>query len=206
MRGEWRLGSRSRRSGSWQVDGIAQPREEPKQAFRGAAGQVASGVAIVVTMIDEAPHAATASSGVIASIDPPLLAVFFSIGTRMHECLMQSGSFTANLLGQSDHGLARRFANPARPSGWAGFAGVDLLRRDLAPPILAHAAAWFDCRVRQVVEMGDHACFVGEVIDCGRDPDAPPLLYYRGRFHSLGPQAAPAPWSPLDRVDLVADW
>ena len=185
---------------------MAQSREEPKQAFRAAAGQVASGVAIVITMVDEEPHAATASSGVIASVDPPLLAVFFSIGTRMHECLVKSGRFTVNLLGQPDHALARRFANPARSSGWAGFAGVELLRRDLAPPILAGAAAWFDCRVCQVVEMGDHGCFVGEVVGCGRDPDAPPLLYYRGRFHGLGPPVAPAPWSTLDRSDLIADW
>ena len=185
---------------------MGQPGEDPRQAFRGAAGQVASGVAIVITLVDGEPHAATASSGVIASVDPPLLAVFFSIGTRMHEYLARSGSFTVNLLGQPDHALARRFANPARSGGWAGFAGVELRRREIAPPILAGAAAWFDCRVRQVVEMGDHACFVGEVVECGRDPDAPPLLYYRGRFHGLGPPVAPTPWSTLDRSDLIADW
>ena len=185
---------------------MAQSREDPRQAFRGAAGQVASGVALVITMVDGEPHAATASSGVVASLDPPLLAVFFSLGSRMHDCLTQSGSFTVNLLSQADHGLARRFANPARPSGWAGFTGVELLRRDLEPPILAQAATWFDCRVRQVVTMGDHSCFVGEVVGCGRDPDAPPLLYYRGRFHGLGAPAAPTPWSTLDRSDLIADW
>ena len=185
---------------------MAQSGEDPRQAFRGAAGQVASGVALVITMVDGEPHAATASSGVVASLDPPLLAVFFSLGSRMHDCLTQSGSFTVNLLGQADHGLARRFANPARPSGWAGFTGVELLRRDLEPPILAQAATWFDCRVRQVVTMGDHSCFVGEVVGCGRDPNAPPLLYYRGRFHGLGAPAAPTPWSTLDRSDLIADW
>jgi flavin reductase (DIM6/NTAB) family NADH-FMN oxidoreductase RutF len=188
------------------VGGVGQSGEDLRQAFRGAAGQVASGVAIVITMVNGEPHAATASSGVIASVDPPLLAVFFSIGTRIHEFLARSGSFTVNLLGQPDHALARRFANPARPSGWSGFAGVELLRCDLAPPVLAQAAAWFDCRVRQVVEMGDHACFVGEVVECGRDPDASPLLYYRGRFRGLGPPVAPASWSTLDRSDLIADW
>jgi flavin reductase (DIM6/NTAB) family NADH-FMN oxidoreductase RutF len=185
---------------------VVQSHEDPRQTFRGAAGQVASGVAIVITMVDGTPHAATASSGVIASVNPPILAVFFSIGTRMHECLVQSERFTANLLVQHDHSLARRFANPARSSGWAAFAGVELLRRDLEPPILSGAAAWFDCRVRQVVEMGDHACFVGEVSECGRDPAALPLLYYRGRFHGLGPAVAPTPWSTLDRSDLIADW
>jgi len=157
-------------------------------------------------MADGEPHAATASSGVIASLDPPLLAVFFSLTSRMYECLAPSGSFTVNLLRQPDHGLARRFANPARSSGWPGFAGVELVHRELAPPNLVQAAAWFDCRVRQVVTMGDHACFVGEVVGCAREPDAPPLVYYRGRFHGLGPPVAPSPWSALDRSDLVADW
>ena len=185
---------------------MAQSREDPQQAFRGAAGQVASGVAIVIAMVGREPHAATASSGVVASLNPPLLAVFFSLRSRMHDYLAQSGSFTVNLLDRADHALARRFANPARPSGWAGFSGVEILQREIEPPILAQATAWFDCRVRQVVAMGDHRCFVGEVVECGRDPDAPPLLYYRGRFHGLGPAVAPTPWSTLDRSDLIADW
>jgi flavin reductase (DIM6/NTAB) family NADH-FMN oxidoreductase RutF len=157
-------------------------------------------------MADHEPHAATASSGVVASLDPPLLAVFFSIGSRMHDCLAQSGSFTVNLLNRAEHGLARRFANPARLSGWAGFSGVEVRKRDIEPPILAQAAAWFDCHVSQIAVMGDHSCFVGEVVGCGRDPDAPPLLYYRGRFHSMGAPVAPPPWSAPDRSDLIADW
>jgi flavin reductase (DIM6/NTAB) family NADH-FMN oxidoreductase RutF len=185
---------------------VAQSHEDPRQTFRGAAGQVASGVAIVIAMVDGEPHAATASSGVVASLDPPLLAVFFSLRSRMHDCLSQSDSFTVNLLSQADHGLARRFANPARPSGWAGFSGVDVLKREIEPPILAQASTWFDCRVRQVVAMGDHSCFVGEVVECGRDPDATPLLYYRGRFHSIGAPVAPTPWSTFARSDLIADW
>ena len=185
---------------------MAHSREDPRQAFRGAAGQISSGVAVVITMVDGEPHAATASSGVAASIEPPLLAIFFSIGSRLHDCLTQSDGFTVSLLSQADHGLARRFANPARPSGWAGFSGVEVLPREVEPPILAQAAAWFDCRVNQIVTMGDHSCFLGEVIGCGRDPDVPPLLYYRGRFHGLGPPVAPTPWATLDRSDLIADW
>jgi flavin reductase (DIM6/NTAB) family NADH-FMN oxidoreductase RutF len=188
------------------MDRIVPPAAEVRQRFRAAGGQVPGGVAVVVTLVEGEPHAATASSGVVASLDPPLYAVFFAVGSRMHDRLAASGVFTANLLRPADHALARRFANPARPTGWAGLAGLDLVRRDPAPPVLAGAAAWFDCRVRRVVPVGDHACFVGEVVECGRDAEAPPLVYCRGRFHALGRPVAPARWSSLERDDLIADW
>jgi flavin reductase (DIM6/NTAB) family NADH-FMN oxidoreductase RutF len=34
-------------------------------------------------------------------------------------------------------------------------------------PILASAAAWLDCEVREQLEVGSHTLFVGEVVDCG---------------------------------------
>jgi flavin reductase (DIM6/NTAB) family NADH-FMN oxidoreductase RutF len=36
-------------------------------------------------------------------------------------------------------------------------------------PILADAAAWIECEVRQQVDCGSHSLFVGEVIGCGGD-------------------------------------
>lgn len=181
---------------------------EAPSTFRGAAGHLPGGAAIVITMVDGAPHATTASSAVIVSIDPPLLALFFAVGSRMHDALSAATAsrFTVSFLRADDYGLGRRFASPSRATGWPGLAGLDLVRRDPSPPVLARAAAWFDCRLHQSVPMGDHTCFVGEVIACDRDPAAAPLLYYRGRFHGLGPPVAPATWSTLDRHDLTADW
>jgi flavin reductase (DIM6/NTAB) family NADH-FMN oxidoreductase RutF len=132
---------------SVQSDPVAAP-------FRGAAGQLASGAAVVITMVAGRPHAATASSGVVVSAEPPLHAFFFAAGSRMHGALSEADAFTASFLRAGDFGLARRFASPARATGWPGLAGVDLLCRDPAPPVLANAMAWFDCRLHQVVPMG----------------------------------------------------
>lgn len=179
---------------------------EQIDTVRGAAGQMAGGVAIVITLYDGTPHAATASSGVVASFDPPLLAVLFARGSRMADRLTHGGRFTFNLLHQADHALARRFANPNRASGWSAFAGIELQHRGPAPPILAHAAAWFDCHLQQAIEIGDHTCFIGEVTACDRDPVALPLVYHRGRLHTLGPPAAPPSWSTVAQSDLASDW
>jgi flavin reductase (DIM6/NTAB) family NADH-FMN oxidoreductase RutF len=182
--------------------GLADVRHE----LRGVAGQLASGVAVLVAMAAGEPHAVTAGSVLVVSAEPPLLAVFFATGGRTHRHLLAGGRFSVSLLRRADHGLARRFARPNRPEGWAGLAGVPLVRRDPDPPILAHANAWLDCRVDRNLPIGDHTCFVADVLAAGRDPEAEPLIYYRGRFHGLGGPVAPAPWAPLERSDLTADW
>ena len=179
---------------------------ETRDAFRGLAGHLATAVSIVVTLVDGEPLATTAGSVVAASWEPPLLAVFFRAGSRMEAALGESGRFTVNLLGEADHGLARRFARPERRAGWLGFAGVPLHRRGLLPPAIASAIAWADCRVVRTYVTGDHRCFVGEVLALERDGAAAPLVYYRGRFRALGPATAPAAWSLAETTDLKTVW
>lgn len=179
---------------------------DPRREFRGVAGRFASGVAVVIAMADGGPHATTASSFVAVSAEPPLIAVFFATAARMHGLMSRGVRFTVSILQEADHDLARRFARPNRPMGWPGLDGVELRRRDPDLPVLSHAIAWLDCAVSEVVPMGDHGCFVGEVRAMGRSPAGEPLVYYRGRLHRLGPPAAPSAWSTLDRTDLAADW
>jgi flavin reductase (DIM6/NTAB) family NADH-FMN oxidoreductase RutF len=177
-----------------------------REAFRGVTGHFASGVALVIAPRDGEPHATTASSFVAVSSEPPLIAVCFAEAARMHHLLRESGRFTLNVLRDADHALARRFARPDRPMGWSGLAGLELARRDPDPPVLGQAAAWLDCAVRETVPLGDHVLFVGEALAMGRDETAPALLYHRGRFHRLGPPAAPPRWATIERADLAADW
>ncbi len=66
----------------------------------------------------------------------------------------------------------RKFVKPlddqGRPDELAGLALRDSLT---GAPILAAAAAWLECEVRQEVGCGSHTLFVGEVISCGGEPD-----------------------------------
>ncbi|MGH2616161.1 MAG: flavin reductase family protein, partial [Thermomicrobiales bacterium] len=58
----------------------------------------------------------------------------------------------------------------------------------------------------QTIPIGDHRCYIGEVLDLDRSDAAAPLVYYRGRFRGLGPAIAPAPWVIIDTADLTAVW
>jgi flavin reductase (DIM6/NTAB) family NADH-FMN oxidoreductase RutF len=54
-------------------------------------------------------------------------------------------------------------------------------------PILAGAAASFECFNRSRYEEGDHVIFVGEVERCTRREGASPLLYHGGKFYAEHP-------------------
>ncbi|MFN8593851.1 MAG: flavin reductase family protein [Thermomicrobiales bacterium] len=176
--------------------------------LRGAAAHLANSVAMVIAMSEGEPLAVTASSVAIASREPPLLTVAFKAGSRMQRALAGDSAvaFTVSILRDDDHVLARRFAIPGRAAGWQSLAGIRLVQRDAEPPLLVNAAAWFACRVRQVVPLGDHDLVVGDILGCGRDPAARPLLHHRGRFHALGSPVAPADWALPERGEFVANW
>lgn len=180
------------------------PRE--RQTFPGFAGCLAAGVAVVVAMVDGEPVTTTASSAVAASWDPPLLAVFFRAGSRMASALDRRGRFTVNILGETDHSLARRFARPDREQGWAALADVLHPRPFPAPPILAAATAWADCAVTQTIATGDHHCYVGTVVDLDRCGELAPLIIYRGRLRGIGLAVAPAAWAAVGTDDLAVVW
>jgi flavin reductase (DIM6/NTAB) family NADH-FMN oxidoreductase RutF len=163
-------------------------------------------VAAIVTLADGEPLVTTAGSLVVASWEPPLLAVLFGERSRMAQAIDGCGRFTVNVLGEADHGLARRFARPGREWGWEALVQVGLQRRDPSPPVLVSAIAWAACVVVQTVPIGDHRCYAGEVLEGARHDGAAPLAYYRGRFRGLGPAVAPADWLTIEEADLASAW
>ncbi len=85
------------------TDGLA-------QRFRGVMGQLPTGVSVVATVVEGELHAMTAGSVVLASFDPPLVAVFVARGSRMHGHLLRGGQFTVSVLEAGDSLAARLFA------------------------------------------------------------------------------------------------
>jgi flavin reductase (DIM6/NTAB) family NADH-FMN oxidoreductase RutF len=54
-------------------------------------------------------------------------------------------------------------------------------------PLLAGAAATFECFNRSQYGEGDHVIFVGEVEHCTHRAEASPLLYHGGKFYAEHP-------------------
>jgi flavin reductase (DIM6/NTAB) family NADH-FMN oxidoreductase RutF len=162
--------------------------------FRDALGAFASGVTVVTTPVDGGgAHGMTVSAFSSLSLDPPLVLVCVSSGSRGRALLQRSGAFTVNVLSSSQSHLSRRFADRDRPSGAGAFDGVAVRTGSTGCPVLLGSAAHLDCRVTELLEGGDHTIVVGRVVELGHDPSAAPLLVHRGRYRALEDEPALRP-------------
>lgn len=163
------------------------------RAFRRAAGSFATGVTIATSNLDDIPVAMTINSFSTTSLDPMLLLICLGNRSRLLSWVRQSGVFAVTVLAAHQSTQAKWFANSARPTGAAAFAGF---RTHLAPAtgclVFSDGLAYFDCEVRDIHQGGDHSIIVGEAVSFGPlDHAKAPLLFVGGAFAS-GPAPEPA--------------
>jgi flavin reductase (DIM6/NTAB) family NADH-FMN oxidoreductase RutF len=176
------------------------------ETFRAWAGQWASSVAVVIAGEGDDMRAATITAFVPVSFEPPLVAVFLKHSSRMNDLLRDAERWTVSLLETERYRLARHFAHPARLTGSAELEQIGVIDVGEGPPALANAAAWLSCAHESSVEMGDHTTFVGRVMRHTRQPEARPLIAWRGTLFRLGEVAAPSTWTAFAADDLSADF
>jgi flavin reductase (DIM6/NTAB) family NADH-FMN oxidoreductase RutF len=156
------------------------PAQSDARHFRDALSQFATGVTIITTRLEDGSFLGlTASSFNSVSLEPPL--VLWSLAQRANSLPVFSGNshYVINVLSAQQAELADRFAQPSKNR----FEGVEFTFSPTGLPILAGAAAWFECHNRSRYPEGDHVIFVGEVECCDVLPQ-PPLIFHGGRFLS----------------------
>jgi flavin reductase (DIM6/NTAB) family NADH-FMN oxidoreductase RutF len=94
-----------------------------------------------------------------------------------------SAHYAVSILRDTQQHLSSQFAR--RPDA-ERFDGVPWHPGTTGAPVLDAALAVFECRVYNVVEAGDHALFIGEVMHT-RAGNGAPLLYFHGAYRFLEP-------------------
>lgn len=111
------------------------------------------------------------------SFHPPLVMIGIQKTSQMNETVKKSGSVAVHILGAGQKAVAEIFFRPPveegnRLSGFSYEPGPVT-----GAPILADVPAWFEARVTDSIERGDHTVFVAEVVNAGvRQASAQPLL------------------------------
>ena len=155
-------------------------------SFKAALGSFVTGVTVMTTFADDAPHGMTANAIASLSLEPPLVLVNVARTAEMASRVKLGGVFALSILARDQRWLSDRFADSNRKLGHEEFDGVDRHTEVTGAPVLDGAAAFVDCRVRELVDGGDHVIVVGEVVAAGAG-DAEPLAYHRGRYGGFLP-------------------
>ena len=155
-------------------------------AFRQAMGSFPTGVTVVtMAPADGDMHGVTVNSFSSVSLDPMLVLVCLNETSRTVGLIERAGAFGVNVLSAGQRDISSRFANRHRPAGSAMFDGIPLEPGVTGCPVLAGAAASFDCRLRQSYRAGDHLIVLGEVVALAHRPQLEPLVFHAGTYKSL---------------------
>lgn len=149
-----------------------------RKQLRSAFGQFLTGVTVVTTRGDDgAPRGFTANSFSSVSMEPALVLVCPSKTAESFPVFAQSTHFAVNILSEEQKNISQRFAS----KGAEKFLGLDWDVGINGQPMLAGAAAWFECAVVQRIDAGDHIILLGEVLDFA-ERSVPPLGFHKGTY------------------------
>ena len=151
---------------------------DKRRQLRDAFGAFMTGVTVVTTTGDQGrPLGFTANSFSSVSLDPPLLLVSIDKRSANFAQFTGCGHFAINVLSEQQKETSNIFAQKIEDR----FALIDWHPAASGAPLIDGSSAWFDCRLHQVVDAGDHAILIGEVGAFGSSGTAG-LGYYRGAY------------------------
>lgn len=145
----------------------------------------ATGVTVVAARHGPLLAGMTASAIATISIDPPILMASIARKAETHGAIIGSHAFAVSVLAEDQRELADCFAQPTTATKLTRFCDAAWHEAETGSPILEGALAYFDCRLTERHDGGDHTIFLGEIVAAGYREDAAPLLWYGSAYHRL---------------------
>lgn len=161
-----------------EVEGVQVEAGQFKEFMR----HLAAGVTVVTAFTAEGkPVGATVSAFTSVSLDPPLVLVCLTSGSRTMQAIRERGTFAIHLLAADQEGLAYRFASDQAEK----FQGSALDEGEADVPLIRGCTNWLKCRLESDLDGGDHRIVVGLVLAASADPEYRPLVHQNRRFWNL---------------------
>ncbi|AVZ22856.1 TPA: flavin reductase [Pseudomonas aeruginosa] len=165
-------------------------------ALRRAFGTFVTGVTVVTTNDEQGrPRGMTANSFTSVSLDPALLLVCIGKGASSYPVFQETSNFAVNLLHDGQTDISNLFASKAIDK--FGSVGYDAVHT--GAPVLTDCLTWFDCKVHNCIDAGDHIILIGRILAFGTSPVAP-LGFCRGRYAQVKDPLPPGWLSANDMI------
>ncbi len=141
-----------------------------------------TGVCVVTTQVEkQSPFALTVNSLTSLSLEPPMVLWNLQKSSDNYKEWREADYFAVNVLRADQAHLAKRFALKGRHV----FEKAELVEGKTGCPVLADCRATLECKIYARYEEGDHAIIIGAVTNVVADPDAAPLIFYKGTYGTV---------------------
>ncbi|MGW0036830.1 flavin reductase family protein [Gordonia sp. NPDC003376] len=148
--------------------------------MRRAYGSFPSGVTAVCGLLDGRPFGMAASSFTSVSMEPPLVSVCITNGSRTLALLGPGMRVGLSVLAHDQDRICRSLSGAGDR-----FADIDWTTDPSGSVFVEKATTWLDCSVHDLVPAGDHRIVLFRVHGHRVEDGSEPLVFHRSRFRSL---------------------
>ena len=152
--------------------------EQGREALGRALGTIPSGIFVVTAARDGVRSAYVGSWIQQAAFEPPAITIAMNKQRPLLSLLAPGAGVGVSILGRRQSALYARFE-----SGFSltadPFEGVATQTLVTGVPLLCEAFAYLDCRVRRLIDAGDHMIVLAEVLAGLAQPEGEPITYTR---------------------------
>jgi 3-hydroxy-9,10-secoandrosta-1,3,5(10)-triene-9,17-dione monooxygenase reductase component len=149
-----------------------------RESMGRALGMIPSGIFVVTAMRDAVRAAYVGSWIQQAAFDPPSITIAMNQQRPLLTLLEPGGGIGVNILGRRQAPLYARFER-----GFSldedPFVGVEITTAVTGAPLLREAFAYLDCRIRTMLDAGDHMVILAEVLAGAMQQSGEPMTYTR---------------------------
>lgn len=157
---------------------------------RKAMGAIGSPVALITGSHNGRRGIMTINMIAGLSFNPPLVGVSLSHHSHTASLINESREFAVNLVSPDQTELAKRIgASTGRKIDKFTEFKIDTFEGEvISSPLVKAAHTIMECKVNNVIDIGNHSFYAAEVVAYHELEKAGPLYLYHGKYYSIGEQ------------------
>ena len=152
--------------------------------FKEICGNYATGVTVITSFDNNTNYGFTANSFTSVSISPFLILFCLNKKANSNKALNIGNHFVVNILSSSQSNICNQFANNnLSPSERFSEVKTSSTKNDIK--IISDSVGWLECKVKNIIEGGDHFIYIGEAEMGNLSENQNPLIYHNSKIKKI---------------------